>query len=662
MASLRPPRFCATTPHFFKIILGDTSRLKLKIPKKFVMKYGKDLSNSVCLKLPSGSEWEVGLTRCKGEIWFEKGWPEFSMFCSLDYGNFLLFRYEGNSRFHVCIFDKSATEIDYPILMPTIEEADDLSIEILEDFQPSPKKRKKCPLPFPACKKMRTSLSGKADMVSESDNSQPRDMFEKPITNEDSHCTKLEVKSMENKEKDGRVTGGSSGIQRFLKQTSPQVLGNALALRRAYDLKTENPSFIVSMKPSDIQSSLSLPSEFATSHLITQPASNIILRVSDGTTWSVEFTYTKRKAQFQRGWLTFVKDNNLEVGDVCVFVLIKDSKLLLRVVFFRSEATNWFLSHGKNGFLTKKDGGSSSSSQRFLKRTAHEVIGRMKTLTATEKANAFKSDKPSFRIALQPSSVRYHNMSLPNEFAKRYLMKLPAGMAILRVMDGRIWSVKFKYDHANSRARLLSGWSPFVRDNNLKVGDVCVFTLINCIELLFEVVVFPSKESANCPSSTGHDRGTIVQVGKKRSPVVKVEPECSMNCEIGKNKVSKIREQFTHRHSSSLRATRVNLEAANKFSSKNPFFKVTMGSGHTMHVSAIFSRSFIKQERQTVMLQVKDRSWPVNLFRNKYSTRSSFCGGWTAFAKENCLGEGDVCIFELMEMNDIVLRVHIFRC
>ncbi|XP_040369495.1 B3 domain-containing protein LOC_Os12g40080 [Rosa chinensis] len=644
-----------------------------KVPNKFVMKYRKDLLNSVYLKLPSGSEWEVELTRCKDKIWFEKGWPEFSMFCSLDYGSFLVFQYEGNSHFHVCIFDMSATEIDYPITMPKIEEAvedDDLSIEILEDFQPSPKARMQSPLPCPPYKKMRTSLSSNANMNFDRENTQPCDMLEKPITKEDSHCTKLEVKSVDDlsAEKDGRVTGGSCGTQTFLIPTCHQVLGSALALRRAYDFRTENPSFIVSMRPSDMQSSLALPLKFAKRHLIKQPDSNINLQVLDGSTWSVEFKYSEEEeARFQHGWMTFVKDNNLELGDVCVFVLIKDIKLLLRVVFFRtSEAINWFL-YGGNSFPTKRDGGSFSSSQRFLNRTHHEALGMMKQLTATEKANAFKSDKPSFRIVMQPSSIHYDMMSLPNEFSKRYLMKLPAGIAILQVSDGRTWSVKFKYDHANSRARLLKGWSAFVRDNNLKVGDVCVFTLINCIELLFEVAFFPTEKSKNFPSPTGHGRGGIVQVEKTRSPAVKIEPECNMDCEIGPscsleigNKMSKISVQVTQRPSSSLRASDVNLEVANKFSSKNPFFKITIGSGHSVHVPVKFSSSFIKQKKQTVMLQVKDTFWPVNLISSKPCS-TSICGGWAAFAKENCLREGDVCIFELIEMNDIVLKVHIFR-
>ncbi|XP_062014978.1 B3 domain-containing protein REM13-like [Rosa rugosa] len=663
MASLPLPRFSSTTPHFFRIILEDTSRHKLKVPNKFVMKYGKDLLNSVYLKLPSGSEWEVELTRCRDKIWFEKGWPEFSMFCSLDYGSFLVFRYEGNSHFHVCIFDMSATEIDYPITMPKIEEAvedDDLSIEILEDFQPSPKARKQSPLPRPPYKKMRTSLSSNANMNFDRENTQPCDMLEKPITKEDSHCTKLEVKRVDDlsAEKDGGVTGGSCGTQTFLIPTCHQVLGSALALRRAYDFKTENPSFIVSMRPSDIQSSLALPLKFAKRHLIKQPDSNITLQVLDGSTWSVEFKYSEEEeARFQHGWLTFVKDNNLELGDVCVFVLIKDIKLLLRVVFFRtSEAINWFL-YGGNSFPTKRDGGSSSSSQRLLNRTPHEALGMMKQLTATEKANAFKSDKPSFEIVMQPSSIHYHMMSLPNEFSKRYLMKLPAGLAILRVSDGRTWPVNFKFDHANSRARLLKGWSPFVRDNNLKVGDVSAY-LTHC--LLFSLHVIWGK--------AGHGRGRlIVQVEKTRRPVVKIEPECNMDGEIGPscsleigNKMSKISVQVTQRSSSSLRASDVNLEAANKFSSKNPFFKVTIGSGHSVHVPVKFSSSFIKQKKQTVMLQVKDTLWPVNLISSEPCS-TSICGGWAAFSKENCLREGDVCIFELIEMNDIVLQVHIFR-
>ncbi|XP_021829752.1 B3 domain-containing protein At3g18960-like isoform X1 [Prunus avium] len=133
------PAFSATTPLFLKMILDYISRdAKLRIPKSFVKKYEKHLSNLVHLKLPSGSEWEVEVTTCDGEVWLDKDWPEFSKFYSLEQGGSLVFKYDGNSKFHVCILDASGTEIDYPLVLPVMEETDEddenNSVEILEDY------------------------------------------------------------------------------------------------------------------------------------------------------------------------------------------------------------------------------------------------------------------------------------------------------------------------------------------------------------------------------------------------------------------------------------------------------------------------------------------------------------------------------------------------
>lgn len=161
---------------------------------------------------------------------------------------------------------------------------------------------------------------------------------------------------------------------------------------------------------------------------------------------------------------------------------------------------------------------------------------------------------------------------------------------------------------------------------------------------------------------------------------------------VGKNKRSNTSGKVTHRPCSSLR---VNLEAANKFIPNNPFFKVSLGASHMeksnvvrrvidnlyiytirsstyfisffmQNVPTSFIRSFIKRlEKQTVMLQIKDRSWPVNLIPYTNSNRLSakLCGGWAAFGREHNLKGGDVCVFEFMEMKaNLVLEVHIFRC
>ncbi|CAI0553980.1 unnamed protein product [Linum tenue] len=101
---------------FFKIILQSTLRdRKLLIPGKFVGNGDEGLPKSAILKVPSGATWAVDVVRDEIGVWFSNGWGEFAEFHSLEFGHFLVFEYEGCSRFSVVICDKTAVEIAYPI-------------------------------------------------------------------------------------------------------------------------------------------------------------------------------------------------------------------------------------------------------------------------------------------------------------------------------------------------------------------------------------------------------------------------------------------------------------------------------------------------------------------------------------------------------------------
>ncbi|XP_038722811.1 B3 domain-containing protein REM16-like isoform X1 [Tripterygium wilfordii] len=110
-------------PHFFKIILEDTIKAeKLGIPRKFVKNYGSRLPNSVSLMVPTGAVWRVELLKHDDDIWLQSGWTKFAKYFSLDYSHFLVFEYREYSQFHVLIFDKSVTEINYPCDRPVSSE------------------------------------------------------------------------------------------------------------------------------------------------------------------------------------------------------------------------------------------------------------------------------------------------------------------------------------------------------------------------------------------------------------------------------------------------------------------------------------------------------------------------------------------------------------
>lgn len=61
-----------------------------------------------------------------------------------------------------------------------------------------------------------------------------------------------------------------------------------------------------------------------------------------------------------------------------------------------------------------------------------------------------------------------------------------------------------------------------------------------------------------------------------------------------------------------------------------------------------------------IKLQISDgRQWPVRcLYRGG---RAKLSQGWFEFSLENNLGEGDVCVFELVATKDVVLQVTVFR-
>ncbi|XP_026390539.1 B3 domain-containing protein At3g18960-like [Papaver somniferum] len=102
-------------PQFFQImhnaIIQDGY---LIIPPKLVAKLGGDLSHHATLKVPDGLTWDVKLKRDSNGFQIGRLVP-FLEYYSTRAGHLLLFKYHGDSRFHVIILDISACEIEYPV-------------------------------------------------------------------------------------------------------------------------------------------------------------------------------------------------------------------------------------------------------------------------------------------------------------------------------------------------------------------------------------------------------------------------------------------------------------------------------------------------------------------------------------------------------------------
>ncbi|KAK6258454.1 B3 DNA binding domain - like 3 [Theobroma cacao] len=504
--------FTTESPHFFKIILPETLRDgKLGIPTKFVKKYGNGMSSPALLKVPNGEVWKVELTKSDGKVWLKNGWQEFLNHYSLEYGHFLVFRYEGNCNFHVIIFDRSASEIEYPYTsnnhgqhkeLPEekIEESEgDNSIQILEDIAPSRKTREKshlsCLRPHKMMRSTNSANKTESNLKSES-------LF--PQFRYDGSPARKGDKSTRSRHR----------IQKLKDDNK------AKALQRARAFKSANPFFLLVMQPSYVgfksTCRLAVPNNFVRKHLMKEDCV-VNLCNSNGKTWTVSFHCREKErklnASLQSGWKTFANDNNIQVGDVCVFELTNCIEISFKVCIYQGK-TDVF-------HPVKRNAGKSSTGQDYQK-----PLNAFEKAKAIQIASAFRSENPSFAVVLQPSYVHLNKLSVPEKFARKFFKK-KHNEVILRLSNGKSWPVKY-YQHSirTPSAKLCNGWRKFVLDNKLEVGDVCVFELTEGIETSFKVTIYRKQaiEDANLGSSLA-DKSTENQVESKVSLVINVDSD-----------------------------------------------------------------------------------------------------------------------------------------
>lgn len=107
------------------------------------------------------------------------------------------------------------------------------------------------------------------------------------------------------------------------------------------------------------------------------------------------------------------------------------------------------------------------------------------------------------------------------------------------------------------------------------------------------------------------------------------------------------------------------LNASKMFLSENPLCRVILRRSYVykgigLHMPSSFAEKYLGGVSGFITLQVSDgEKWPVKCMWRDGSAKLS--KGWPEFVRDNKLEEGDVCVFELIKVEDIVLRVTIFR-
>ncbi|XP_057445197.1 B3 domain-containing transcription factor VRN1-like [Lotus japonicus] len=265
-----------------------------------------------------------------------------------------------------------------------------------------------------------------------------------------------------------------------------------------------------------------------------------------------------------------------------------------------------------------------------------------KTTKALNQARTFKSKNPSFVSVMKPAYIYRHSLHVSSQFAKNYLKKKRD--IILQVLDGRTWTVSYKL------GKFTAGWKKFASDNKLKVGDVCRFELNKRGSLSLKALIFPLAREPHSPQSQVQGDGANWRVQDTKSKTVTTTSRGGKATQQDSMLINPL--------------TNGALDEANKFTSENPCFKVTIqpdraGNYYRPHVTLTFMKKYLNKKKN-VMLQFGNNLWPVKLLHSA-SYGAKLSKGWALFAGESKLVAGDVCVFELINKEDAVFDVHIFK-
>ncbi|RZC44266.1 hypothetical protein C5167_037214 [Papaver somniferum] len=476
--------------HFFKIIQAHAIKHKrLGIPEEFLKKFGNELSDSAIIKVPSGSIWRIGLTNRGGVTSFEYGCQEFMEFYSISVGHLLVFRYNRNSRFHVLIFDISATEIEYPVCNFKTNFKNKAQ-EIDTDSCSSDSNNENSTQSEPSSSR-ESQVNLETEPVDEHDFPKQRKVFAATVTTKRSRFNTSRVtesneralraaeafsSDSNNETSTQNVSSSSRGGQVNMETEEPgnnvtQAKERALAAAEAFT--SGNPFFKAVRRPFNISNGLvNMPGNFATPYLKHRTAL-VTLSVSDGKLWDVSLTSSIKSGTttLSKGWKQFVSDNQLNQGDVCVFEPVDPKKFEMNVHIFRVF--------------------QQTCSGKKLETNAHRAaISVEKSFAA---ANAFKSKKPYFKVTMCRTYLTLGHVIVPAAFAVPYLeheIKVR-----ISGRGGKTWEMQCNLLHKPDRAKLLKGWDKFVLDNHLNEGDVCVFELVDRERFEMKAYIFRVVQS-----------------------------------------------------------------------------------------------------------------------------------------------------------------------
>ncbi|RDY05146.1 B3 domain-containing protein, partial [Mucuna pruriens] len=338
-------------PHFYVVYSSSFSSHRLKIPDGFVCHMEGRTYGSVSLIGPSGNAWTVQLIKQDNDLFFHHGWSTFVVDHRLECGDLLVFRYEGHLHFTVQVFDTDACEKETAFLSECSQSSCDFD-NIKGQKRDTRESSLDAVVEGGVPKKMRggtnenqeleLGIVGKElslyevvrpiSMVRENEETfKACSANDGPIPfhmeNRNEHeGTKAAILYRSGKEDYHYILNGVSLSNVSAAQDEKKV---------AQSFASSFPYFVRIMKSFNVSGSytLNIPYQFSMAHLPNCKI-KIILHNLKGEHWTVNSVPTTRVHTSHTlcgGWMAFVRGNSIKVGDICIFELVHECELRVRI-------------------------------------------------------------------------------------------------------------------------------------------------------------------------------------------------------------------------------------------------------------------------------------------------------------------------------------------
>ncbi|KAJ4796708.1 B3 domain-containing protein [Rhynchospora pubera] len=496
---------------------------KMDLPKA---KFKGQIAKKVKLKGPNGNIWQVGITELVEKLRFQSGWKDFVIANSIKANDLLAFKCNSDSFFEVKIFHPSRCEGSSPFFVkgkktdiPKTNKASDNSIKNLD---------------APDCE----IQQDETDMGTSSSSS-------------DSEYSADYVPIQKTRRRTRKLAGASK--EPFVLPAGLQLppADRKRAMQLSHGVEPGNKYFVTLMKFSHVNKKylVGIPSKFAVEHLSRENSAVLHYKECE---WPLSIYYKYNSDLYpylSTGFKEFVNDNNLQVGDLCLFELMKNkdtmsfkvhisrcnsgssfevqildpsrcqrsSSLFVKEVKIDMQETSDSSMQVLDGpdckiqqadetfFITSSSSGDSESDDVPIKKLrgwASEEAGTSKDpngrgefessndepivlparllLTPAQKRRAVQLSygvEPGnkyFVILLKYSHV-HGKYAIPTKFATEHLSR--GNKNAIFHYEGRKWHLSIIYSRGLC-PYFSSEWKIFVKDNNLQIGDICLFELM----------------------------------------------------------------------------------------------------------------------------------------------------------------------------------------